>query len=140
MRLLEEKVAQEIKQSPSLKTTWEQICTEATETAKKPSDDLKQSREKKLSYTERKKRNMSEHERYEEAPETKRSRNDTVEDALRTFMETLSKNDQPPPPQGGNQATNHTEEDQDEEEEEDDTNKQTRKDKKEEKELQKKQT
>ena len=39
---------------------------------------------------------MSEQERYEEAPETKRSRNDTVEDALRTFMETLSKNDQPP--------------------------------------------
>ena len=96
MRLLEEKVAQEVKQSPSLKTTWEEICTEATETAKKLSDDLEQSREKKLSYTERRKRNMSEHERYEEAPETKRTRNDTVEDALRTFMETLSKNDQPP--------------------------------------------
>ena len=138
MRLLEEKVAQEIKQSPSLTTTWEEICTEATETAKKLSDDLKQSREKKLLYTERRKRNMSEHERYEEAPETKRSRNDTVEDALRTFMETLSK--MISPPRGGDQATNHTEEDQDEEKEEDDTNKQTRKDKKEEIELQKKQT
>ena len=48
MRSLEDQVAQEIKQSPSLKTTWEQICTEVTETAKKLSDDLKQSREKKL--------------------------------------------------------------------------------------------
>ena len=66
---------------------------------------LEQSREKKLSYTERRKRNMSEHERYEEAPETKRTRNDTVEDALRTFMETLSKKRSAPCEGGTKQQT-----------------------------------